>query len=65
MLSDGDVEHDGRGHEREFNVADVHSDDDDDVSVLIIEDDQPASSAPAPPVRREEYRHLFSRLRSG
>jgi hypothetical protein len=30
--------------------------------VLVIEDDAPQSG---PPVRREEYRNLFSRLRSG
>ncbi len=30
--------------------------------VLIVEDD---TAAPKPPVRREEYRNLFSRLRSG
>jgi hypothetical protein len=35
-----------------------------DVPVLVIEDDAPQKS-PEPPVRREEYRHLFSRLRSG
>lgn len=32
-------------------------------SILVIEDDAPSS--PQAPVRREEYRHLFSRLRSG
>ncbi len=30
--------------------------------VLIVEDD---TLAPTAPVRREEYRNLFSRLRSG
>ncbi len=34
----------------------------DEEPVLIVEDDNPA---PKPPVRREEYRNLFSRLRSG
>jgi type II secretory pathway predicted ATPase ExeA len=34
----------------------------DEPPVLILEDDDPA---PNPPVRREEYRNLFSRLRSG
>ena len=34
----------------------------DEVPVLIVEDDNPA---PKSPVRREEYRNLFSRLRSG
>ena len=34
----------------------------DEQPVLIVEDDIPA---PQPPVRREEYRNLFSRLRSG
>jgi type II secretory pathway predicted ATPase ExeA len=33
--------------------------------ILIIEDDLPATPTGKPPVRREEYRHLFSRLRSG
>jgi hypothetical protein len=32
--------------------------------VLVIEEDA-AAGGPQPPVRREEYRHLFSRLRSG
>jgi type II secretory pathway predicted ATPase ExeA len=32
--------------------------------LLVIEDDAP-QNGPQPPVRREEYRHLFSRLRSG
>jgi hypothetical protein len=32
--------------------------------VLVIEEDAP-QGGPQPPVRREEYRHLFSRLRSG
>jgi hypothetical protein len=36
-----------------------------DEPVLIIEDDAPAPAPSKPPVRREEYRHLFSRLRSG
>ncbi len=35
---------------------------DDEAPVLIVEDDNPA---PNSPVRREEYRNLFSRLRSG
>jgi type II secretory pathway predicted ATPase ExeA len=35
---------------------------DDDVPVLIVEDDTPS---PHSPVRREEYRNLFSRLRGG
>jgi hypothetical protein len=34
----------------------------DEEPVLIVEDDNPAPQAP---VRREEYRNLFSRLRSG
>ncbi|HVT29323.1 MAG TPA: AAA family ATPase [Lacipirellulaceae bacterium] len=33
--------------------------------VLIIEDDSTVPPARKPPVRREEYRQLFSRLRSG
>lgn len=37
----------------------------DDEPVLIIEDDAPAPAPHKPPVRREEYRNLFSRLRSG
>jgi type II secretory pathway predicted ATPase ExeA len=41
----------------------VHSIVDD--PVLIIEDDAPAPAPQKPPVRREEYRNLFSRLRSG
>lgn len=41
----------------------VHSINDD--PVLIIEDDAPAPAPHKPPVRREEYRNLFSRLRSG
>ncbi len=36
----------------------------DDDPLLIIEEDAPQNS-PQPPVRREEYRNLFSRLRSG
>ncbi len=38
-----------------------------DEPVLIVEDDAPAvpASQQKPPVRREEYRNLFSRLRSG
>jgi hypothetical protein len=36
----------------------------DEDPVLVIDDDVPPLSA-QPPVRREEYRHLFSRLRSG
>ncbi|MCI0332931.1 MAG: AAA family ATPase [Planctomycetes bacterium] len=36
----------------------------DDDPLLIIEEDAPQSSA-QPPVRREDYRNLFSRLRSG
>jgi hypothetical protein len=32
-----------------------------DEPILIVEDD----NAPKSPVRREEYRNLFSRLRSG
>jgi hypothetical protein len=35
---------------------------DDEEPVLIVEDD---NLPPKPPVRREEYRNLFSRLRSG
>ncbi len=41
-------------------VPAVHDD-----PVLIIEDDAPVPASPKPPVRREEYRNLFSRLRSG
>jgi len=41
----------------------VHTVNDD--PVLIIEDDAPAPAPHKPPVRREEYRNLFSRLRSG
>ncbi len=41
----------------------VHAIDDD--PVLIIEDDAPVPAPHKPPVRREEYRNLFSRLRSG
>src|SRR6476659_3853458 len=37
----------------------------DDDPVLIIEDDVPSPAPHKPPVRREEYRNLFSRLRSG
>jgi type II secretory pathway predicted ATPase ExeA len=37
----------------------------DDDPVLIIEDDAPVPASPKPPVRRDEYRNLFSRLRSG
>jgi type II secretory pathway predicted ATPase ExeA len=37
----------------------------DEDPVLIIEDDAPTPAPPKPPVRREEYRNLFSRLRSG
>lgn len=37
----------------------------DEAPVLIIEDDVPTPAPPNPPVRREEYRNLFSRLRSG
>ncbi|HEX5472468.1 MAG TPA: AAA family ATPase [Lacipirellulaceae bacterium] len=33
--------------------------------VLIVEDDATVPGPPKPPVRREEYRQLFSRLRSG
>jgi hypothetical protein len=36
----------------------------DECPVLVIEEDAPQNS-PQSPVRREEYRHLFSRLRSG
>ena len=36
-----------------------------DEPVLIIEDDAPVPAPHKPPVRREEYRNLFSRLRSG
>jgi hypothetical protein len=36
----------------------------DEDPVLIIDDD-PSPCHPDAPVRREEYRHLFSRLRSG
>jgi hypothetical protein len=36
----------------------------DELPVLVIEEDAPQNSPP-PPVRREEYRNLFSRLRSG
>ena len=38
---------------------------DNDEPVLIIEDDAPVPAPHKPPVRREEYRNLFSRLRSG
>jgi hypothetical protein len=31
--------------------------------IVIVEDDN--TKTPTPPVRREDYRHLFSRLRSG
>jgi hypothetical protein len=41
----------------------VHSIDDE--PVLIIEDDAPTPAPHKPAVRREEYRNLFSRLRSG
>lgn len=34
-------------------------------TVLIVEDDAPTPSPVKPAVRREEYRNLFSRLRSG
>jgi hypothetical protein len=37
----------------------------DDEPVLIVEDDAPVPAPHKPPVRREEYRNLFSRLRSG
>lgn len=37
----------------------------DDEPVLIIEEDAPTPAPHKPPVRREEYRNLFSRLRSG
>src|SRR5436190_6430181 len=33
--------------------------------VLIVEEDAPTPAPHKPPVRREEYRNLFSRLRSG
>jgi type II secretory pathway predicted ATPase ExeA len=36
-----------------------------ETAVLVIEDDPPAPRSSKPQVRREEYRHLFSRLRSG
>jgi type II secretory pathway predicted ATPase ExeA len=36
----------------------------DEHPMLVIEEDAP-QNAPSPPVRREEYRNLFSRLRSG
>jgi type II secretory pathway predicted ATPase ExeA len=36
-----------------------------DEPVLIIEDNCPSPAVPKPMVRREEYRHLFSRLRGG
>jgi type II secretory pathway predicted ATPase ExeA len=37
----------------------------DDAPILVIEDDLPEPPARRPQVRRQEYRHLFSRLRSG
>ena len=33
--------------------------------ILVIEEDPPVAASGKPQVRREEYRHLFSRLRSG
>jgi type II secretory pathway predicted ATPase ExeA len=36
----------------------------DESPIVIVEDDN-AKNTPTPPVRREDYRHLFSRLRSG
>jgi type II secretory pathway predicted ATPase ExeA len=36
----------------------------DEQPLLVIEEDAPQTTSP-PPVRREEYRNLFSRLRSG
>jgi type II secretory pathway predicted ATPase ExeA len=45
-----------------WNDAALPGADIDEVPVLIVEDDNPAPKAP---VRREEYRNLFSRLRSG
>jgi hypothetical protein len=36
-----------------------------EAAVLVIEDDVPAPNSSKAQVRREEYRHLFSRLRSG
>jgi hypothetical protein len=45
--------------------ANHDTEDDDGPPILIIEDDLPGSRAPAPTVKREDYRHLFSRLRSG
>ena len=51
---------------RSVNVYDITPADRlDALPVLIIEDDLPVVPATKPPVRREEYRHLFSRLRSG
>ena len=50
---------------RDFPGRDRSSEDSlavDEDPVLIVEDDQPIKTAP---VRREEYRNLFSRLRSG
>jgi hypothetical protein len=37
----------------------------DEESILVIDDDAACPTADQPPVRREEYRRLFSRLRSG
>ena len=54
LWSRGDSSHSG-------SVADQAPADDEE-PVLIVEDDNPA---PHLPVRREEYRNLFSRLRSG
>jgi type II secretory pathway predicted ATPase ExeA len=59
-----------RPHLRIADIADVQASAADaapldDEPVLIIEDDAPSPAPHKPAVRREEYRHLFSRLRGG
>jgi type II secretory pathway predicted ATPase ExeA len=51
-----------RGDALHWNDAAGSMDADDEDPVLIVEDDNPSLNSP---VRREEYRNLFSRLRGG
>jgi type II secretory pathway predicted ATPase ExeA len=50
---------------RNVSIVRPHDIDHADGNPVLVIDEEPAGPSPRPTVRREEYRHLFTRLRSG